>query len=235
MHAHQSNETAGAGGADILVWDAPVRVFHWLMVLCFAGAYLTAEEDGWRAAHITLGYTMAGLVAFRLLWGVAGTRHARFTAFMRGPRAVAAYLRTLLRRQPEHYIGHNPAGAVAIVALLALTAIVAATGWSTYEGIGGGVMEEVHEFFANLMLAVVGVHVLGVVVSGWLHRENLVRAMFSGRKRGRAVDAIRGAWSGVALLLLLAVLVFWLYQWRNPPAAPAAHDREVAAETRRDD
>ena len=73
-----------------------MRVFHWLIVLCFAGAYLTAEHESWRLVHVTLGYTMAGLVVFRLLWGVVGTRYARFSNFVRGPRAVTAYIRGML-------------------------------------------------------------------------------------------------------------------------------------------
>ena len=75
----------GTAGRRVLVWDAPVRVFHWLMVLSFAGAYLTAESERWRLLHVTLGYTMAGLVVFRMLWGLVGTRHARFASFVRGP------------------------------------------------------------------------------------------------------------------------------------------------------
>ena len=98
----------------VLIWDAPVRVFHWLMVLSFAGAYLTAESERWRLTHVTLGYTMAGLVAFRVLWGLVGTRHARFSSFVRGPAAIARYLRGLVGGRPEHHAGHNPAGALAI-------------------------------------------------------------------------------------------------------------------------
>src|SRR5689334_25268350 len=133
--------SAEAGGTPatrtILVWDAPVRVFHWLMVLCFAGAYLTAESERWRLAHVTLGYTMAGLVAFRLLWGWVGTRHARFSSFVRGPEAIARYLRGLVGGRPEHHAGHNPAGALVIVALLGMTLVVTAAGWATYNEVGG--------------------------------------------------------------------------------------------------
>ena len=88
----------------ILVWDVPVRVFHWLMVLSFAGAYLTAEGERWRLLHVTLGYTMAGLVAFRILWGLMGTKYARFSTFVRGPQDVARYVDAMLRGQPEHHI-----------------------------------------------------------------------------------------------------------------------------------
>lgn len=206
----------------VLVWDAPVRVFHWLMVASFAGAYLTAESERWRLLHVTLGYTMLGLVGFRILWGLVGTRHARFGTFVRGPAAVARYIGALLRGRPEHTTGHNPAGALAIVALLALTLAVAASGWSAFNDVGGEWLKELHEGAATLMLAIVGVHVAGVVISSWLHRENLVGAMISGRKHANPQDAIRSAWRSVAALMLAAVLGFWWLQWLSAPAGSAA-------------
>lgn len=200
----------------ILVWDAPVRVFHWLMVAAFAGAWLTGERDAWRLAHVTLGYTMLGLVAFRIAWGVVGTRYARFGDFVRGPASVRRYARALLRGQPEHYTGHNPAGALAILAILLLTVLAGVSGWATWYGLGGDTMEELHEVFAALMLAVVGVHVLAVLLSTWLHHDRLIGAMISGRKPGRPEDGIPRARRGVATVLLLAVLGFWYWQWQSP-------------------
>jgi cytochrome b len=204
-------------GQPVLVWDAPVRVFHWLLVLCFAGAYVTAESEHWRLAHVTLGYTVGGLVAFRVVWGRLGTRYARFADFVRGPRAVAAYLASMGRRQPEHHTGHNPAGALAIVALLGLAAVTVGFGWATYDDLGGEWLARVHASAGNLMLAVVGVHVAGVLAGSWLHRENLVRAMFTGRKRGRPGEGIRRAWGPLAALLLAAVLGYWVLAWRDAP------------------
>lgn len=214
-------EAAGATPAPrrVLVWDAPVRVFHWLMVLSFAGAYITAESERFRLLHVTLGYTLAGLVVFRLLWGLAGTRHARFVNFVRGPASVWHYLRSLVGGQAEHHVGHNPAGALAIVGLLGLSLAVTASGFVLYNQFAGEWMEEVHEAAANLMLAVVGVHVAGVVVSSWLHRENLVGAMITGRKVARPEDGIRSAWRSVAAMMLVAVLGFWWLQWQAAPAA----------------
>jgi cytochrome b len=209
---------AGAAATKILVWDAPVRVFHWLMVLCFAGAWLTAESERWTLVHVTLGYTMAGLVLFRLMWGVAGTRYARFGAFVRSPKAVLRYVAALLRGQPQHQVGHNPAGAVAVLVLLALTWITAGSGWAAYREWGGGWVGEMHEGAANLMLAMVLAHVGGVIVSSWLHRENLVLAMVSGHKTGAAADGIRSAWRAVAALMLVAVFGFWWLQWRAAPS-----------------
>jgi cytochrome b len=206
-----------------------VRVFHWLMVGCFAGAYLTAEGERWRLIHVTLGYTMAGLVGFRILWGLVGTRHARFSSFVRGPAAVARYIRGILRGQPEPHIGHNPAGALAIVALLGLAMVITASGWATFNDVGGKWFEEFHEVAANLMLAVVGAHVAGALVSSWLHRENLIGAMVDGRKQVRPEEGVRSAWRAVAVLMLVAVLGFWWSQWQTAPSGAGIVDRPVAA------
>jgi len=208
----------------VLIWDAPVRVFHWLMVLSFAGAYLTAESERWRLVHVTLGYTMAGLVAFRVLWGFVGTRHARFSSFVRGPAAAASYLRGLARGRSEQVAGHNPAGALAIVALLAMTVVVTAAGWVTYNDVGGEWLEELHEGAANVMLTIVGVHIAGVLLGSWLHRDNLVGAMLTGRKLARPEDAVRSAWRSVAVLMLVAVAGFWWMQWNSAAPTSAAND-----------
>jgi cytochrome b len=213
----------------VLIWDAPVRVFHWLMVLCFAGAYLSAESEHWRLLHVTLGYTMAGLVAFRIVWGLVGPRTARFASFVRGPAAVARYVGAMLRGQPEHHSGHNPAGAWAILGLLSLTLLIAASGWALYNEVGGAWLEEAHEVVANTMLALVAVHIGGVLVSSLLHRESLVGAMFSGRKVAPAQDGLRSAWRSVAALMLAAVLGFWAWQWQSAPSPGAAASAERPA------
>jgi cytochrome b len=229
----------GKGAARILVWDLPVRVFHWLIVLCFAGAYLTAELERWRLVHVTLGYTLAGLVAFRLVWGVIGTRHARFSSFVRGPRAIAAYLGSMLRGRTAHHVGHNPAGALAIVALLGLALAVTASGWANYQELGGKRLEGLHEAAANLMLGVVLLHVAGVLLASWMHRDNLVGAMITGRKPGRPEDGVRSAWRSVGLLMLVAVLGFWWTQWQGMPTVisggPAAVSGKAVGPDRDDD
>ncbi|WNL44024.1 cytochrome b/b6 domain-containing protein [Dyella sp. BiH032] len=196
----------------ILVWDLPVRLSHWLMVACFAGAWITAEEDQWRRLHAVLGYTMALLAAFRIFWGVIGTRHAKFKHFVRGPRETWQYVRRMLRGNPPHYTGHNPAGAVAIVALLAMTLAVTFFGWLAYstqaEWLG-----ETHEVLANLMIALVGLHVAGALAGSWLHRENLVRAMVTGRKLGRPDEATERPMLLVALIMLACLAEFWWLEW----------------------
>lgn len=199
----------------ILVWDTPTRVFHWLLVLCFAGAYLSAESERWQALHLTLGYTLGGLVAFRVVWGLMGTRHARFASFVRGPAAVIRYCKAMLRGQPEQHVGHNPAGALAIVFLLLMSAITVFSGWAVFSQRAGKAFGELHEGAANLMLAVVLLHVAAVALTSWLHRENLVRAMVTGRKQGVANQGIRRPWRVLGLVLLLAVLGFWWQQWQS--------------------
>lgn len=215
--------------ASIAVWDLPVRVFHWLMVFSFAGAYLTSESDGWQWVHITLGYTLGGLVAFRLVWGVVGTRYARFSNFVRGPAVIAHYVRRFVTRQPAHYVGHNPAGAVAIVVLLLLSSVIVASGWSVYNDLGADWLEDVHETAANAMWLVVAVHLGGVALAGWRQSENLVAAMVSGKKQGVASQRIPRTWRPLGVLLLATVLSFWFFQWQN---APVSIDASINTVTR---
>lgn len=193
----------------ILVWDIPIRVFHWLLVASFAGAFLTAESERWRDVHAMLGYTFAGLIAFRLVWGLIGTRYARFRSFLFRPAELFEYLRSLLRRSPRHYLGHNPAGSLVILLLLGMGIITAASGWATYNDVGGEWLEELHEGAANAMLALVFVHIAGAMVSSLLHRENLVAAMVTGRKRGEPSQGIRRGHAWLALVLLVTVATFW--------------------------
>ena len=168
--------------SKVFVWDIPTRFFHWLLALSFAGAFVTAESERYRDVHVMLGYMVLGLVAFRLIWGFIGTRYARFWSFAYGPRSVLTYVKSLLTRSPQHYLGHNPAGSWAIYALLALSLLAGASGYAAYNDIGGHWMEDMHEALANLLLGLVFVHIAGVLVGSVLHRENLVRAMVTGYK-----------------------------------------------------
>ena len=187
---------------NILVWDLPVRLGHWLMAGGFALAWLTGDSEEWRLVHVAAGGTVVGVALFRLLWGLVGTRYARFADFVRGPHAAIAYLKSLLGPRPAHCVGHNPAGAWAIVLLLALGMLTGAAGWLTYQEIGGELFEELHEGLASTMLAVVVVHLVGVAVGSLVHRENLPRTMITGRKIGATRDAIIGARPLAAMVLL---------------------------------
>lgn len=193
----------------ILVWDLPTRAFHWLLAVSFAGAFLTAESERYRDIHVTLGYTMLGLIAFRLVWGFVGTRYARFSSFPLGVRGAVRYLRSLLTRLPQHYPGHNPAGSWAIYAMLAMAMLAGATGYATYNEIGGEWLAELHEGTAGAMLGLVLIHIGAVILSSLIHRENLVGAMLSGYKQGRLRDGIRAKHTFVAAALLLATIGYW--------------------------
>lgn len=193
----------------ILVWDVPTRVFHWLLVLSFAGAYLTAESERYRDIHVVLGYTLLGLIAFRLLWGFLGTRYAQFRSFLFGPGEIAAYALSLLKGKPKHYIGHNPLGSVSIWLLLGLGILSGVSGVLLFEDVGGEALEELHELASNAMLAIVFIHLSGVVVSSVLHRENLARAMVTGFKAAEPEQGIRRTHFWLGVIMLAAVVVFW--------------------------
>ena len=200
----------------ILVWDAPTRLFHWLLAASFAGAFLTGDSERWRDIHLLLGYTVAGLIGFRLVWGLIGTRYARFRSFLFSPREMLRYLRSLATRSPQHYLGHNPAGSLAIFLLLGLGLVTAATGYATYNDMGGEWLAELHEACAFAMLAVVGVHIAGVVVSSLLHRENLMRAMITGRKAGEPSQSIRRSHAWLAAGMIAVVAAFWVWYPSTP-------------------
>lgn len=194
--------------ATVLVWDLPLRVFHWLLAGSFVGAFLTAESERWRDVHAVLGYTALAMVAFRVLWGVFGTRYARFGALPLAPRRALAYLRSLVSARPEHHVGHNPAGSLAIYALLILAAATALTGLAAFAD-GGKWLGELHEGVANAMLAVVVVHIAGIVVGSLAHRENLAAGMLTGRKRGAPGAGISQSRRFVAVALVGLVVGFW--------------------------
>jgi len=183
----------------VKVWDPWVRLSHWGIAIAFAVAWATSEDD-FADLHVLAGYTILALVAARLVWGVVGTRHARFSSFVRGPRTVLAYLRDMVRLKAHATVGHNPAAGAMILALLAGLAMTGVTGLMLYgaeESAGplAGLMapvaflkdplEEVHEVFAGFTLGLVGLHVGGVLFSSLLHRENLIRAMVTGIKAAR--------------------------------------------------
>ncbi|MCX7165635.1 MAG: cytochrome b/b6 domain-containing protein [Rhodocyclales bacterium] len=170
----------------IRVWDLPTRIFHWSLVASFAIACVTAESEKWRDIHVVAGYMLAGLIAFRLLWGFVGGGYSRFAEFLPKPQKLVDYIKSLMNGKPQHHVGHNPAGAVAIFLLLGFGVVTAASGWATYQDMGGHFMEELHEGAANGMMAIVVVHIAGVIVSSWLHRENLVLAMVTGWKTKRS-------------------------------------------------
>lgn len=208
-------DPASGQAATVRVWDPLVRVFHWGLVAAVAIAWLTADEV--QPVHEFAGYTVAGLVALRAIWGFAGSRHARFAQFVKGPGDTLAYLGAMVRGRERRYLGHNPAGAAMILALLLTLSGTAFTGWlmadparvamlpdlprivapawadDDDDGEGreiDGPLKDMHETLANLMLLLVALHVGGVVLASVRHHENLARAMVTGEKRTPDPDDI---------------------------------------------
>jgi cytochrome b len=169
--------------ATVKVWDPFVRVFHWSLVTLFAIAYVTGDEI--ERVHNVAGYTIAGLLVLRIVWGFVGPRHARFTDFVRSPREAFRYLRDAMLLRARHYIGHNPAGGLMIIALIVMLAGTCMTGtlMTTDAYWGSEAMEDVHGALANATVGLIVLHVLGVLIASFEHRENLVKAMLTGRKR----------------------------------------------------
>lgn len=203
--------TARSGaGAPVLVWDLPLRLFHWSLVLLFLAAWWTGSRESLFGLHEACGFALAGLLAFRLVWGFAGNRAARFASFLAGPRAVAAHLRDLLRGRLHPEPGHNPLGgwAVAVMLLLLLTEVVSGLFSATFDYEGpfarllpdawSDAMAAAHAIDLDLLWGMIGLHLLGVAVTSILGRENLIGAMITGRKRLAAGD--HGAGQGVERL-----------------------------------
>jgi cytochrome b len=191
-------------GADseVRVWDWPLRLFHWLLVIAIAAAFLSSEEDsGLNQWHVLSGWVAGLLIVFRLVWGFAGGEHSRFSDFIR-PARLFSHIRELGRGRVEPSLGHNPLGAVAVVLLLGLAVVTVLTG-----AFGGDAAKEVHEIIGWTLLAMVVVHILAVFGMSLLQRENLVRAMITGTKaRTRhpgAIDARPPRLVGIALTVLV--------------------------------
>ncbi len=166
---------------SIAVWDPLVRVFHWLLV---AGmAYEFVFEPG-TIVHNTVGQVLLGLIVLRVVWGFVGSKHARFTDFVRGPFTVLGYLKDMMLGHPKRYLGHNPAGGLMVLALLLGVAVTSGTGWLMITDAlwGEEWIEDLHEAAAWLTMALIAGHVAGVILASLQHRENLVRAMVTGRK-----------------------------------------------------
>jgi cytochrome b len=181
-------------GPRVYVWDPFVRLFHWTLVGAFTVAYLT--EDDLLQVHVWAGYTVGALVVARVVWGFIGPEHARFSDFIYAPLETLRYMRDLLLLRAERHLGHSPGGGVMIVLLLVFLTATVVTGVVVYGGDQqagplagmvtkdtGEAMEEVHELFANITLALVLAHIAAVILASIVFRENLVLAMITGHKR----------------------------------------------------
>ena len=217
---------------SVKVWGPLIRIGHWTLVIAFFTAYLT--EDDLMPIHVWAGYVVGGYLLMRIVWGFVGGKYVRFSHFVYSPARVTDYLKNLIARKPQHYIGHNPAGGAMVIALLLSLTGTAVTGMKLYavednkspfalsaeqvqtqiqsvsvistakaEGAKdddeddeseaadtGHIVdkqseefwEELHEIFANLTLLLVFLHILGVIVSSYVDKEPLVKAMLTGKK-----------------------------------------------------
>lgn len=219
-------------GAEVRVWDLPVRLTHWALVVCIIGLYATGEY-GWLTMqwHFRFGYATLALVAFRVLWGFVGSEHARFADFVRGPAAILAYLRSWGSDRYRGAVGHNPLGALAVLAMLALILAQTVSGLFANDEIEwfGPLSERIsvdasaawtdwHHLGQKLLLALIVVHLLAVATYKLVKREDLVTPMLSGRKRrGDAADAHwRSPWLALVVFLACCGGVWAIATWGPP-------------------
>jgi cytochrome b len=183
----------------IKVWDPLVRLFHWSLVMAFTIAFI-AEED-FLTLHVYAGYTILALLGVRIIWGLLGTRYARFSNFVYSTDTIKQFIKSTLSFKAKRYIGHNPAGGAMIILMIISLLITAATGiavygaeeqagpmatwFGQYSHFWGEVFEETHEFFANFTLLLIFVHVAGVIIESLIHKENLVKSMVTGLKTAK--------------------------------------------------
>ena len=175
----------------ILVWDFPIRVFHWLLVISFTGAWLTSESEAQQLIHYAFGYSACAIILFRIVWGVVGTRYARFTQFIKGPAATWQHIKSLLVGKQPPGLGHNPAGALVMISLMILILLIGLTGYGIVKDVLGELMSGAHEAISNLALGFVFIHIAAAIIMSFLQKENLVRSMITGIKQGSPEQAIR--------------------------------------------
>ncbi|MDB5978753.1 MAG: cytochrome [Nevskia sp.] len=236
----EAENAADASGATEhrQVWDLPVRLFHWSLVTAFIASYVTNKLGvAYFKYHVWCGYTVIVLISFRILWGIVGTRHARFRNFVRGPAATGRYLLNLVRGGEQRYPGHNPLGALMVLSLLLTLLVQALTGLFANDEIVntgplyGYVSNErslwltsLHRLLFDWIFAAVVIHVLAVLAHHIARKERLVRAMLTGRKPAHSVpadEAIQSSRLWLALLLIVALSVALIWIVATAPVAEA--------------
>lgn len=216
------------------VWDLPLRLFHWLLVGCVIGAFVTAKIGGnamvW---HGRLGLAILGLLVFRIVWGLVGSSYARFAQFVRGPAAILAYLKGEWQGQ-----GHNPFGALSVLALLGVLSLQAATGLFANDDIAfegylyalvgselSGQITGTHHLLEKALMLLVALHIGAIVFYARVKKHNLVKPMLSGWADGKPCESARG---GGAVAFIVAALIALATVWAAsgallpPPPPPSA-------------
>ena len=219
----------------VYVWDLPIRLFHWLLVACVIGAFITAKIGGnlmvW---HGRLGLIILGLLVFRIVWGFVGTTYARFPQFVRGPQTILAYLRGQWQGQ-----GHNPLGALSVLGLLGIVLAQALTGLFANDDIAfngylvplvgselSGQIASIHRLMENALIALIALHIGAIVFYAWVKKHNLVKPMLNGWAEGKSCESAKGSRpTAFVLAVLIAGTPVWAASGallRPPPPTPPA-------------
>ena len=196
----------------MMVWDSPIFITHWLLAFCFVGAILTQESEKFRLVHVTLGYTMLGIVGFRLIWGFIGSKYARFTTIKPRFLRVRENIQAILSGNKEFSIGLNAIGFVAAYLLMGLVLLVSASGYLVFNEIGPELISEIHELVGNLLITVVVVHVGSIVLNAIYQRLQKSNAEVATKIGVLAQRARPYKW--VSIIILLIVIYFWGIQFK---------------------
>lgn len=198
----------------MMSWDAVVMVSHWLLAICFVGAVITQDSEKYRLLHVTMGYTMFGLVAFRLVWGFIGGKYARFNSIYPRIKKVIEYLKSLFTAEPQAFIGFHAIGFLAAYLLLAVILMVTISGYIVYEELGPDLFEDLHETLGNLLIAIVVIHIGGVVINAGIQKVKLAMSTEQTGAAKRVAASIERSrpYKWMAALIILAVTYFWVIQ-----------------------
>lgn len=216
-----------------LVWDIPVRLFHWLLVTCIFAQWFTAEVlDDAMDVHFYIGYFTLGLIIFRLIWGFVGTKYAKFSSFIAGPKAMSSYLSSLVSGQHTFSVGHNSVGGLILPAVIILVGLQAISGLFTsddivysgpyYDSANADIqqwMQWLHHNIFDVLLAIIGLHIVAI---GWylfFLKQNLIRPMLDGKKAVAEKDSIGHSQliKAILIMCLVAIFIYWLVEINPPP------------------
>lgn len=201
----------------ILIWDLPVRLFHWMLTLLILGALgislLVKDSSPWYPYHSVLALIAAPLILVRIVWGFVGTRHARFWSFLFSPKAVAKYFIDALRWRETRHAGHNPGAAYFVILMMLLPLMSVLSGYQL--GQGNKDVKDFHEILAYVLLGVIGVHIVGVILHTLRHKELIALSMVDGRKQADPSEAISSSRPIVGMLFLLFALWWGAMVWRG--------------------
>jgi cytochrome b len=214
---------------NVRVWDWPVRLFHWLLVIAIIGLFVTGKVGGnWMEWHEKIGYFVLGLILFRVVWGFVGTYHARFVNFVRGPKTIIAYTKSLFKKDSPRHLGHNPMGAISVLAFLLVVGFQAISGLfadddimlrGPYASMVGsewsGFITKLHKWNSDLILILIGIHIAAILFYMFVKKDNLIKAMFTGKKssadgqfRAEVAEKPRRIWLSWFIAVTVGMLVY---------------------------